>query len=486
MSKSEKLFLLLALFLGAYFRFKNIGYDLVFNYDSARDMLVVRDLVVNHKLTLLGPTTGIQGVFLGPIYYYLLAIPYILSGGNPVSGAIMMAIFGIVTIFLGFYLFRKIFRSTKLGIISAYFIAFSPLLISYSRFPLNTNPFPMVILLFYFFLYRIGQGRTRYLPLVCLLLGISFSLEAATAIFLIPTVALFIIWNKIRISLKNYVASISVLIACFLPQIFFELRHNFLMANSLIRYFNSKESFGSINAPFVKERLLYFFDNIKTTLIVREELFKGQSFIITVILLLSLLILVYKSIKNNKDILAYRLVFVWIFVSLTGLLFYKNSIWGWYMIPLFPVFAALPVVLFKSLPSIFSFLLFSLIIFANSQMWLKPSIVNDKTRWVLLRDQKKAVDYVYKSSNGLAFNAYVYVPYVIDYPYQYLWIWYGNQNYHLMPSLQEEKFYYLIAEPNRTQPDLRQSWLKSYGQNGTKVSEIEIDPGILVQKFERK
>ena len=187
MKKIEIFLLLIALLLGAYFRFKNIGYDLVFNYDSARDMLVIRDIVINHKFTLLGPTTGIEGIFLGPFYYYLMVIPFVLSGGSPLSGAVMTAIFGVITIFLGYYFVKEVFKSQKLGIASAFLFAFSPLLISYSRFPMNTNQFPMCILLFYLFLFKVGQGKTRFLPFVSLLLGLSFSFEAATAIFLFPT-----------------------------------------------------------------------------------------------------------------------------------------------------------------------------------------------------------------------------------------------------------------------------------------------------------
>lgn len=485
MKKIEIALLLIALLLGTYFRFKNIGYDLIFNYDTARDILVVRDIVVNHKITLLGPTTAIEGLFVGPLFYYLLVIPFILSGGDPVSGAVMTAIFGIITIFLGYYFVKEIFKSRRLGILSAYFIAFSPLLISYSRFPLNPNQFPMTILLFYLFLYKVGQGKTRYLPVVSFLLGISFNFEISTAIFLLPTIVLYIVWNKIKVTLKNYIISLSVLIATLLPQLFFELRHNFLMTNSLIRYLTTKESFGVMSITFFKERLLYFFDNIKTTLIVREELFRGQNIIIELVIILSLILIIYKSFKLNKEIKAYRLLFAWIFVSILGLLFYKNSIWGWYMIPLFPAFAIMPVILFKHINKYISLLIFGLIIIANSQMWLNPTPQNDKTRWVLLRDQEKAVDYVYTDSKGQPFNAYVYVQYGIDYPYQYLWVWYGQKKYGRVPSKPEEKIFYLIAEPNKAMPDRREGWLKDYLPHGKIVSEVEIDPGILVQKYER-
>lgn len=485
MKKINFLLLLLALILGTYFRFKNIGYDLVFNYDTARDMLAIRNIVVNHKLTLIGPTTGIEGIFVGPFYYYSMIIPFILSGGDPLSGAIVIAIFGVAAILMGFLFIKKIFKNSFLAISGAFLIAFSPLLISYSRFPIHTNYFPFFIILFYFLLYYIGLGKTKYLPVVSVILGLSFSFEAATAIFLFPTVILFILWNKIKISLKNYILSAVILIITFLPQILFELRHKFLMTNSLIRYLTTKESFGTASQNFLKERLAYFFDNIKTTLIVREHYFPGQNFIIETVIILSLILLVYKSFRTKDFKISYRIIFLWIFVSLTGLLFYKNSVWGWYMIPLYPAFAILPVILFKNLNKYLSIVILAIIILANSQMWIHPAKSDDKTRWVLLRDQIKAVDYVYQDAKTEKFNAYVYVPYVIDYPYQYLWLWYGQKKYQNTPSITNEKIFYLIAEPNRTQPDRKETWLKQYESQGKIISKKEFDPGIVVYKYQR-
>src|SRR5690348_2771954 len=64
-----------------------------FLFDQGRDMLAVKDIVLGHKLTLIGPFTGLQGVFQGPWHYYLLAIPFVLTGGN------LFAEYGMVIVF---------------------------------------------------------------------------------------------------------------------------------------------------------------------------------------------------------------------------------------------------------------------------------------------------------------------------------------------------------------------------------------------------
>ena len=54
-----------------------------FTMDQARDMLDIREIAVGFHPVLIGPTTSINGVFLGPFYYYFNLIPFIISGGDP-------------------------------------------------------------------------------------------------------------------------------------------------------------------------------------------------------------------------------------------------------------------------------------------------------------------------------------------------------------------------------------------------------------------
>ena len=54
-----------------------------FYYDQGRDALVIWDLIKNGKMFLIGPTTGVEGIFLGPGFYYLLAPWYWLGGEIP-------------------------------------------------------------------------------------------------------------------------------------------------------------------------------------------------------------------------------------------------------------------------------------------------------------------------------------------------------------------------------------------------------------------
>ena len=46
-----------------------------FNYflDQARDLLLTKQIVVDHNFTLIGARAGIGGIFHGPIWLYMIA-----------------------------------------------------------------------------------------------------------------------------------------------------------------------------------------------------------------------------------------------------------------------------------------------------------------------------------------------------------------------------------------------------------------------------
>src|SRR5687767_4916905 len=73
---------------------------MAFHYDQGRDALVIWDLIERGKLFLIGPTTGIAGIFRGPFYYYLIAPFYYLGAGNPVWPAVFLIITSVAALCL--------------------------------------------------------------------------------------------------------------------------------------------------------------------------------------------------------------------------------------------------------------------------------------------------------------------------------------------------------------------------------------------------
>mgnify|MGYP001616114463 FL=1 len=51
-----------------------------------------------------------------------------------------------------------------------------------------------------------------------------------------------------------------------------------------------------------------------------------------------------------------------------------------------------------------------------------------------MANEIRAIDFVYKKAEGKNFKVYTYLPSVYDYPYQYLFWWYGRKNYGYVPG----------------------------------------------------
>src|SRR3989344_7066754 len=66
------------------------NYNFAFTWDQARDLIDLRRLVFGYTPLLVGPTTGLTGVFVGPFWYYFNAPPFFLSRGDPSSVVIWL------------------------------------------------------------------------------------------------------------------------------------------------------------------------------------------------------------------------------------------------------------------------------------------------------------------------------------------------------------------------------------------------------------
>ena len=117
-NKSEFYLLLFILALGAFVRLYKIDGYMTFLGDEGRDAIIVRRLLVNFDPILIGPGTSIGNMYLGPLYYYLSAPFLLLAGLSPVGPSVMVALFGVATIYLIWYISR-IWFGKKASIIAS-------------------------------------------------------------------------------------------------------------------------------------------------------------------------------------------------------------------------------------------------------------------------------------------------------------------------------------------------------------------------------
>src|SRR3989344_8060735 len=86
-----------------------------FAYDQGRDLLAVARIIYEGHFTLIGPTTGLQGIFYGPWWYYFLSPLLFFSKGNPQGVANFFGLLAVLTVIFLFFLLRKVTGSSILA-----------------------------------------------------------------------------------------------------------------------------------------------------------------------------------------------------------------------------------------------------------------------------------------------------------------------------------------------------------------------------------
>lgn len=208
--------------IAAYMRLHDIAGYMTFLGDEGRDVLVVMHMIRDHKFTLLGPTASVGGFFLGPIYYYFM-LPFLWAWQlNPVGPAVMVALFGVATVYL-VYITGKSFFNEKAGLFAASIYALSPLVIAYSRSSWNPNLVPFFSLLT---VYLLQKKKFLFAGVA---LGIGLQLHYLFIFMIVVT----ILWLH---NLRKLLSVFGGFIIGYSPFLAFEIRHGFPNTQTVIRF----------------------------------------------------------------------------------------------------------------------------------------------------------------------------------------------------------------------------------------------------------
>lgn len=363
----EKILILLIILIASFLRLYKIDEYMTFLGDEGRDVLVVKDIIdsvpflfggdfsnASEKLTLLGPTASVGGFFLGPIYYYFMAPFLFMFNYSPVGPAVMVALFGIATVFLVYKVGNEFFGK-KAAFIAAFLYAISPLVINYSRSSWNPNLMPFFsLLLIYIFYKALETNNKNFFFLSGIIFGILMQLHYLT-VFLIIIAGFYFIFisfysknnKKITALLKEKVFKLFIVFTGFIigwsPFLAFELRHNFQNIKSITSFiFSPKEN--GMGIPFIQivydvffrlfGRLIVKFPPLDQFIFFDSKLLFLWTVFVLFLAIGSTVFIFYQlinSIKNkDKYFTIYLLIIFWLLFGVLLFGFYKKSIYDYY------------------------------------------------------------------------------------------------------------------------------------------------------------
>ena len=483
--------LLLIIFLSLFPRsIEVLNGNPVFGFDQGRDYLVAKQIVVDHKFTLIGAEIGsgsafIQGVFQGPFYYYFLSAAFIIFNGNPNGAVVLMLIFSLATIVFSFYFGKKLFNF-PFGLLTSLLIAISPEFISQARFAWAPYPESIFILLSFYFTYFFRKRNLNIL-LASFFAGFIYNFEFAIAVPLSITLVLYSVF-LFRKDLRKYLYLFLGFFISYSPMLFFEIRHGFTGLKGLISYLtNSSHMSAPSNGSFI-------LDHTKSFIYSFKEAFPINNFNFSIIFFIALIICSIYLLNKEKNInLKYFFCFLIFLIPVNFFVFYflKNTVWNYYLTDLslsyilllsYIVFSLYNKKYYRLSILTFVFIGFLVVLAINSAIKVSVYDYSDYGGTAKLKGKIDAIDYIYKDAGGKPFGEFTFSPPIYTYPYDYLLWWYGKRKYNYIPYQEKKGTFYLLIEPDGARPWTYKGWLETVIKTGNVEWTKTLPNGFIVQK----
>lgn len=439
-NKKEFYILVFILVVGTILRLYKIDGYMTFLGDEGRDVIIVRRLLVDFDPILIGPRTSIGDMYLGPLYYYMMAPALLLSALNPVGPAVMIALLGVVTILFIWYVTRLWFSPEKTGqgrtlsiaaLVAAGLYAISPVIIEYSRSSWNPNIMPFFALLTIFSVWKWWhEEKLKWLFVTSI--SMAFVLQSHyLGLLLFPVIGLFWLLTLIRIKSKRnelkdfikYTVMMAGLLAFLMsPLVIFDARHGWRNFSSMGKFFGERQTTVSARPWTAFPKAGSIFRTIVTRLLAGKNAYVGKyAALIFEVGIVALLISLLKSRLKDKEHRAYLLLIVWLGVAIIGLGVYKQHVYDHY----YGFFYAAPFILLGALVQkthskfgwdgkVFATAVVSFLVVAN--------LLSHPLRYSPNYQMKRAMDVanlISRESSGVKFNLAVIADRNYEDGYQY-------------------------------------------------------------------
>ena len=350
-NKVEFIILTVILILGAFLRLFKIDEYMTFLGDEGRDVIIVRRFLVYGDIFLIGPGTSIGNMYLGPLYYYLMAPVLWLGNFSPVAPAAMIALLGVTTVAFVWYIAREWFGKNA-AFIAALLYAIAPTVIIYSRSSWNPNIMPFFSLLCIFAIWRVVTTKKLFwLPI----LGISYAFVLQShylGLLLAPTLAVFWLYafwlfrkdKKLRSYILYTIFAILLFAGLMSPLVIFDSRHDWRNFDAIKKFFTERQATVSARPWNAFPSLWPLTQEISARLLAGRNEILGSWAALAV---LGGVTLVMKEARklNKTTFLAFTLLILWLVTALVGLGLYKQEIYDHY----YGFFFAAPFILLGGL-----------------------------------------------------------------------------------------------------------------------------------------
>jgi len=234
---------------GLFLRLINLRSWFQFEFDEEVIAWKLRQFIVFGKPFLIGGGTPF-GFHLGPVFYYLSAIPLWFSNLDPIGWGIMAAVFGTATIWL-MWVVGKTLYNQRTGLIAALLWAtsFTAVMTDRHWWPLVLDQMlSLIVILCLFYILKIVKfipwngiplrGTNQWWMILGLALAIAWQADLTTAVLFLAVIPVLIF--RFKSDWKGPFLTLGILFLSLLPLVAFEIRHPGQNLGKIFQY-NSHE-----------------------------------------------------------------------------------------------------------------------------------------------------------------------------------------------------------------------------------------------------
>lgn len=385
--------LLLILAIGSFFRIYELKERMSFAHDGDLYSWIIKDIVVNKHLRLIGQQTTAGGIFIGPAYYYLLIPFFLLTKMDPIGAAIPTTIIGIISLVSYYLVFSKLFNR-GVGLLASLSQAILLGPIYFDRRVVPSTPSNLWTVWYFYTIIMISRGNYSVLPILAVLISLIWHIHIALLPALIA-VPVAILISKKRPSLKQVQLFIVILLITSLPLLVFEAKHGLLQTRSLIQNFTVGQA-GGTGLPKLDHVLQMVSGNINTLFFYPQRLPLLNPRLFMGIILLAALFLVKKKLLTLKELVP---LYVWVLGVIAFFTISSSFISEYYFNNIEIVFILITSMLLyltvksSTFGKLLVFTLLELVVVKNLYFFLNEPIYH-----IGYVERKAAVDYIVKDA----------------------------------------------------------------------------------------
>jgi hypothetical protein len=472
--------------------------DFYFLLDQARDLMLVKEIVVNHDLPLIGARSGIGGIFHGPLWLFMLVPTFLLSGGDPYWTLVpVFIVISVLIVLTGIVIGWKLY-GVKYGLLFGLLLSISAQLLGYMYNFSNAHVMPLIFLIYLFSIIRYMRGSDYYLVLSVICIGLGIHFEVAFAVFLIPVTIIALIFRAKFPSIKIIGVSLVGFAIMISTYVLFELKSKFLMTQAALKLLSGHgdpikgyEQYSNIFYR-MSDRFALFTDSFYSPLFSSDTLSK---ILVFVVLSVSVFLvfrgkLQKKATREDTEFIFLLLIPIIIF---SLFIFYPQPIWSHYIYAVSISSIMLFALAMKKITQYQVgkfFVVITLIIIAFPAVRSVYGIyIEDKYPSVealgSYKNQLSVAEWVFGDAGREKYGYLVYTPQILTYNMDYLMWWEGKvKGYSNYSAGKLETTYLIMYPPDKGDRNAHDFWKKNIIKtNGKVLQSKKFNSGIIVQKI---